>query len=81
MSEQGIYRIAGSLSSVQALKAAIDAGQPVNFDDDRWYDINVVAGAFKAFMRELPERPITPAVLEKLLHVTSMFGLLILHCN
>lgn len=76
MSEPGIYRIAGSLSSVQALKAALDSGQPVSFDDDRWYDINVVAGTFKAFMRELPERPISPPVLSRLLEVVREY----IHC-
>jgi len=46
----------GSLSSINALKTALDSGEDVRMDDDRWYDINVIAGVVKLFMRELPDR-------------------------
>lgn len=71
MSEVGLYRIGGSLASVNALKAAIDAGAYIDFDDDRWYDINVVSGTFKAFMRELPVKPIDAMSLENLRRIAG----------
>ena len=47
------------MSSINALKAALDSGEEVRMDDDRWYDINAIAGCFKLFMREVP-RPLIP---------------------
>jgi hypothetical protein len=41
-------------------------------DDDRWYDINVIAGAFKSFMRELPDQALGPVVLNELRNLTGM---------
>lgn len=71
MSELGLYRVGGSLASVNALKAAIDSGARIDFNDDRWYDINVVSGTFKAFMRELPVRPIDTMSLEQLRRIAG----------
>lgn len=59
LEEVGLYRIPGSVASVNALKAAFDSGQDVNMEDDRWYDINTVAGCFKLYLRELPEPILT----------------------
>ncbi|KAK9471773.1 uncharacterized protein V1510DRAFT_437042 [Dipodascopsis tothii] len=59
LEEVGIYRVPGSLASVQALKDAFDTGKPIDMDDDRWFDINTVAGCFKLFLRELPETILT----------------------
>lgn len=71
--EMGIYRVGGSLTSIQALKAAFDNGEEVRMDDDRWYDINAVAGAFKLFIRELPEPLLSMDVLNVLKTATSEF--------
>lgn len=71
MSEVGLYRVGGSLASVNALKAAIDLGAHIDFNDDRWYDINVVSGTFKAFMRELPVKPFDEWSLEQLRRITG----------
>lgn len=40
-------------------------------DDDRWYDINVIAGVFKLFMRELPDRVIPSDDLIELRNITG----------
>ena len=70
--EIGIYRVPGSLASTNALRAAIDSGDDVSMEDDRWYDINAIAGAFKQFMRDLPDRPPGPVQLAELKRITGM---------
>ncbi|KAH0608482.1 uncharacterized protein H6S33_001616 [Morchella sextelata] len=70
INEVGIYRVPGSLSSINALKLALDSGEYVQMDDDRWYDINAIAGAFKMFMRELPDRALGAEALQQLKNVT-----------
>jgi GTPase-activating protein BEM2 len=72
LDEVGLYRVPGSLSSINALKAALDSGEEVRMDDDRWYDINAIAGCFKSFMRELPA-PVIP--LEILGHLKTLTGI------
>lgn len=62
--EVGIYRIPGSLASVNALKAAFDSGEDVNMKDDRWHDVNTVTGCFKLYLRELPEPLLTVDLLD-----------------
>ncbi|KAF8466601.1 hypothetical protein BDZ91DRAFT_157867 [Kalaharituber pfeilii] len=69
LNEIGIYRVPGSVSSINALKAALDAGEDIRMDDDRWYDINAIAGCFKLFMREIP-KPLIP--LEILGHFKTL---------
>lgn len=59
LDEVGLYRIPGSLASVQALKGAFDAGGVVNMSDARWVDINTATGCFKLYLRELPEPLLT----------------------
>lgn len=41
--------------------------QDVNLDSDEWKDINVVAGALKQFLRELPEAVMTSALYDALI--------------
>lgn len=62
----------GSLASINALKAALDSGEDIKMDDDRWYDINVIAGAFKSFMRELPVQALEQDILDELRDLTGM---------
>lgn len=40
-------------------------------DDDRWYDINVIAGTFKSFMRELPDQALETEILQELRDLTG----------
>jgi len=61
--------VPGSVSSINALKAALDVGEEIRMDDDRWYDINAIAGCFKLFMREIP-KPLIP--LEILGHFKTL---------
>ena len=59
LAEVGIYRVPGSVSSVKALRMALDAGQNVDLKSPKWMDINAVAGTFKLWLRELPEPLLT----------------------
>lgn len=59
LDEVGLYRIPGSLASVNALKSAFDSGGVVNMEDPKWYDINAATGCFKSYLRELPEPLLT----------------------
>jgi hypothetical protein len=63
--------VPGSLASINALKAALDSGEEIKMDDDRWYDINVIAGTFKSFMRELPVQALEQDVLDELRDLTG----------
>jgi hypothetical protein len=73
LDEVGLYRVPGSVSSVKALTAALNAGQDVDMDDPRWIDVNVVAGTFKSWLRELPESLLTPALYDKFILAVSMY--------
>lgn len=59
LDEVGLYRIPGSVGSVNALKNAFDEEGAVNnsftLEDERWYEINAIAGCFKMYLRELPD--------------------------
>lgn len=59
LDEVGLYRIPGSVGSINALKNAFDEEGAVSnsftLEDDRWFEINTIAGCFKLYLRELPE--------------------------
>lgn len=53
LNSEGIYRISGVKSDLEKLRIHFAFGRP-NLDDDvQWPDINVIAGVFKAWLREL----------------------------
>ncbi|CCF56539.1 hypothetical protein KAFR_0B02410 [Kazachstania africana CBS 2517] len=58
LDEIGLYRIPGSVGSINALKNAFDEEGAVDnsftLEDDRWFEINAIAGCFKMYLRELP---------------------------
>ncbi|EPS38263.1 hypothetical protein H072_7940 [Dactylellina haptotyla CBS 200.50] len=66
LDEVGIYRVPGATSSIGALKTALDSEVDIRMDDDRWFDINAVAGCFKLFMREMPNNLLSSEFLEEL---------------
>ena len=59
LDEVGLYRIPGSVGSINALKKAFDDEGATNnsftLEDDRWFEINAIAGCFKMYLRELPD--------------------------
>nr|XP_045593105.1 rho GTPase-activating protein 44-like [Procambarus clarkii] len=63
--EEGLFRVAGSTSKVRRLKGAFDANLVTietlaqADEHDRDYDVHVVAGALKCYLRELPEPLLT----------------------
>jgi GTPase-activating protein BEM2 len=65
LDEVGLYRVPGSVSSVKTLIASLNASEDVDMDDERWIDVNVVAGTFKSWLRELPESILPPGLYEK----------------
>ncbi|SCU99734.1 LANO_0F03400g1_1 [Lachancea nothofagi CBS 11611] len=59
LDEMGLYRVPGSVGSINALKNAFDEEGAVSnsftLEDDRWFEINTIAGCFKLYLRELPD--------------------------
>ncbi|CEP63049.1 GTPase-activating protein BEM2 LALA0_S07e01266g [Lachancea lanzarotensis] len=59
LDEMGLYRVPGSVGSINALKSAFDEEGAVSntftLEDDRWFEINTIAGCFKLYLRELPD--------------------------
>ncbi|XP_066250512.1 SH3 domain-binding protein 1-like isoform X1 [Euwallacea similis] len=58
MEEEGLFRIAGSLSKVKRLKAAIDSGC-FSVLIPEYRDMHVLASTLKMYLRELPEPLLT----------------------
>jgi len=59
---EGIYRISGVKSKVQALKEAYQTGAPYQLQE---HEPNVVASLLKQYLRELPEAVLTPEIMPK----------------
>ncbi|KAF2358512.1 Rho GTPase-activating protein domain [Trinorchestia longiramus] len=67
LTEEGLFRIAGSASKVKRLKAAFDANKIDSStfssggsdDYNRDYDVHVIAGVLKSYLRELKEPLLT----------------------
>ncbi|MCO5549703.1 hypothetical protein L7F22_003176 [Adiantum nelumboides] len=59
--EQGIYRISGAKSAIEALKVAFNTqpAQSVNLVHGETSDVHTIAGAIKQWFRDLPE-PVIP---------------------
>ena len=41
-------------------------------DDERWIDVNVVAGALKSWLRELPEPILTAELFDKFIQAVGL---------
>ncbi|KAG0746800.1 hypothetical protein G6F16_001758 [Rhizopus arrhizus] len=72
LEEVGIYRVAGTGSVVSALKAEFNKDvNKVNLGDSKWADINVIADAFKQFLRELPEPLLTYTYYDEFINASA----------
>ncbi|CAO3569269.1 unnamed protein product [Mortierella alpina] len=73
LEEVGIYRVPGAMSSINKLRLCFNSGShEVDLDSDEWKDINVVAGALKQFLRELPEAVMTNALYDALIAASAL---------
>ncbi|KAF8947445.1 rho GTPase-activating protein [Haplosporangium gracile] len=73
LEEVGIYRVPGAVSAINRLRLSFNSGsQNVNLDSDEWKDINVVAGALKQFLRELPEAVMTSTLYDALIAASAL---------
>ncbi|KAF9173243.1 rho GTPase-activating protein [Mortierella sp. AD011] len=73
LEEVGIYRVPGSISAINKLRIHFNSGsENVDLDSDEWKDINVVAGALKQFLRELPEAVMTSALYDSLIAASAL---------
>ncbi|KAK9478014.1 Rho GTPase activation protein [Lipomyces japonicus] len=72
LEEVGIYRVPGSLSNMNALKNAFDSGLPVDMDDDRWFDVNTIAGGLKLYLRELPDSLLTAELFSEFTAIAKL---------
>ncbi|KAK3824386.1 MAG: hypothetical protein JOS17DRAFT_687073 [Linnemannia elongata] len=73
LEEVGIYRVPGAVSAINRLRLSFNSGsQNVDLDSDEWKDINVVAGALKQFLRELPEAVMTSAHYDALIAASAL---------
>lgn len=75
LDEIGLYRVPGSVGSINSLKNAFDDEGAVNnsftLEDDRWFEINTIAGCFKLYLRELPESPFTNEKLPEFIELMN----------
>ncbi|KAJ8036478.1 RalA-binding protein 1 [Holothuria leucospilota] len=58
----GIYRISGIKSKIEQLKTLYNEGRSVNLTD---YDVTVVTGLLKLYLRDLPEPVLTSELMPK----------------
>ncbi|KAF9582532.1 hypothetical protein BGW38_000091 [Lunasporangiospora selenospora] len=73
LEEVGIYRVPGALSSINRLRIEFNSGtEHVDLGRDEWKDINVVAGALKQFLRELPEAVTTSSLYDPLVAASAL---------
>jgi len=57
----GIYRVPGNAAAVQLLQEELDSKEPesINFEEEKWHDLNNIGSLLKSFLRKLPE-PLIP---------------------
>ena len=69
--EEGLYRVSGLTSEILELKEKFDSGDKIDFS--RYTDINVVCGAVKLYLRELPIPIISFDAYNEVMKATSEF--------
>lgn len=72
LDEIGLYRIPGSVGSINLLKQAFDEGTAVVLTED----IHTLAGCFKAYLRDLPESLLTNELLPDYVQATKQVDLI-----
>lgn len=90
--EEGIFRVSGSHSDMQALKQQYDAGHHVDlsiFRDPhlpagahsvtRTFSLSLIAGLLKQYLRELPETLLTKALLPDFQVRSRRQGFILIH--
>ncbi|KAJ3011619.1 hypothetical protein HKX48_006727 [Thoreauomyces humboldtii] len=71
--EEGIYRLSGSSTVIQGLKAAFDnEGDYDILASQQYYDVHAVAGLLKLYLRELPTPVLTKELQRSFLHVMDL---------
>ncbi|GMM38549.1 GTPase-activating protein [Saccharomycopsis crataegensis] len=72
LDEVGLYRVPGAVANIQLLKQRFDeSAEEVSLEDQRFLEINTLAGCFKLYLRELPESLLTSELLPSFISVTS----------
>ena len=57
LKQEGVFRLSGRATQIEALRDQLDRGKKVFFSEDM--DVNSVASLFKQWLRELPEPLLT----------------------
>lgn len=66
---EGLYRVSGQTSELLELKEKFDSGDKIDFS--RYTDINIVCGAVKLYLRELPIPVVTFDAYNEVMKATS----------
>ncbi|KAI8323889.1 RhoGAP-domain-containing protein, partial [Martensiomyces pterosporus] len=73
LEEVGIYRVSGAAADVSRLRQLFNVDpDAVDLSADEFYDINVVSGVTKQFLRELPEPLMTYNLYEGFVNAASI---------
>ncbi|KAJ1722190.1 hypothetical protein LPJ53_003364 [Coemansia erecta] len=73
LEEVGIYRVSGAAADVSRLRQLFNTDpDAVDLSSDEFYDINVVSGVMKQFLRELPEPLMTYNIYEGFINAASI---------
>ncbi|KAJ1959228.1 hypothetical protein GGI12_004440, partial [Dipsacomyces acuminosporus] len=73
LEEVGIYRVSGAAADVSRLRQLFNIDpDAVDLSSDEFYDINVVSGVTKQFLRELPEPLMTYNLYDGFINAASI---------
>ncbi|KAJ1991366.1 hypothetical protein H4R33_001382 [Dimargaris cristalligena] len=73
LEEVGIYRVPGSVAGINKLRDLFNEGHwDIDLAADEYYDINVVAGVLKLFLRDLPEPLLTFQLYEGFINAAAV---------
>ncbi|KAF7728433.1 hypothetical protein EC973_006113 [Apophysomyces ossiformis] len=71
--EEGIYRLSGSAMKIKALKNKFNEEGDVRLlEAEEHYDLHVIAGLLKMWLRELPGNVLTTELMKEFLHVIDL---------